>query len=92
MADTPIASTELVIGDFRLVTPEETIIRAYQDDREITVICDTGTVYQEFKAVFRFRLSDLPWSGYRGHTTSPEGFGLLSYEMDDQLWIEISPR
>jgi hypothetical protein len=90
MTDTPTASAELIVGKFPLVTARETIVGAYQDDREITVICDTGSVYQEFTAVFR--LSDLPFNGYRGHTTGPEGFSLLYYEKDERPWIEISPR
>lgn len=90
MTDTPTASAELATGSFPLVTPKEAIVGAYQDDREITVICDTGSVYQEFRAVFR--LSDLPFNGYRGHTTSPEGFGVLYYEKGERSWIEISAR
>lgn len=90
MTDTPTASAELVAGKFPLVTARETIVGAYQDDREITVICDIGSAYQEFKAVFR--LSDLPFNGYRGHTTNPEGFALLYYEENERPWIEISPR
>lgn len=90
MTDTPASAAELVVGNFPLVTTREAIVGAYQDDREITVICDTGSVYQEFKAVFR--LSDLPLNGYRGHTTSPEGFGILYYEKDGHAWVEISRR
>ena len=90
MTDTPTASAELVAGNFPLVTARDTIVGAYQDDREITVVCNIGSVCQEFKAVFR--LSDLPFNGYRGHTTSPAGFALLYYEKNEEPWIEISPR
>lgn len=89
MTDCPIAPTTLGPGRFKVVTPKEAVAGAYQDDREIAIICDTGSAQQEFRAVFR--LSDL--RGYRGHTTSPEGFSLL-YSQDEsgQAWIEISRR
>lgn len=90
MTDNPVDTSELMTGRFRLITEKTAIIGAYQDDREITVICDTGSIYQEFRAVFR--LSDLPFSGYRGHTTSPEGFGVHYYEQGGGDWIELSLR
>lgn len=90
MTDTSTVPAALVAGNFRLVTTKEVIIGAYQDDREITVVCGTGPMHQKFRAVFR--LSDLPRGGYRGQTTSPEGFSLLYYEEGGQSWVEILPR
>lgn len=89
MTDCPAMPTTLSTGRFKVVTPKEILTGAYQDDREIAIVCDTGSGHQEFKAVFR--LSDL--HGYRGHTTSPEGFNLLySHGEDGRSWIEISRR
>jgi rhodanese-related sulfurtransferase len=90
MTDAPIDASELVTGRFRLMTEKSAIIGAYQDDREITVVCDTGTVHQKFKAVFR--LSDLPFMGYRGHTTDPVGFNVHYDGEGEEAWIEIARR
>lgn len=90
MTDVPTDASELVTGRFRLVTERSAIIQAYEDDREVTVICDTGNAHQKFKAVFR--LSDLPFMGYRGHTTDPAGFSVHYDGEGEEAWIEIARR
>lgn len=88
MADLPNALTTLAVGQFKLLTPWETVVTAYVNDRELTFACQGGPVCQEFKAVVRF--SNTPFLGYHGHTTDPRGFNVSFDPVGEYPSVEIS--